>query len=115
TASSVTLGWTASADDVGVTGYLVFRGGTQVGTPTGTSFTDTGLAPGTTYVYTAQARDAAGNTSAASAALSVTTSAGSSVTVYYKPGYPAPYIHYRPAGGTWNTPPGVAMATAEVS
>jgi len=115
TSNSVTLSWTASSDDVGVTGYLVFRGGTQVGTPTATSFTDTGLTAGTGYSYTVKAKDAAGNVSAASAALSVTTSAGSSVTVYYKPGFPAPYIHYRPAGGTWTTPPGVPMSTAEVS
>jgi chitodextrinase len=115
TPSSVTLSWTASTDNVGVTGYLIYRGGTQVGTSTTTSYTDSGLAASTTYSYTVRARDAAGNTSAASAALSVTTSAGNSVTVYYKKGFSTPYIHYRPAGGTWTTPPGVAMPNAEVA
>ncbi len=49
-----------------MTGYLIFRGGTQVGTSTSTSYTDTGLASSTAYSYTVKARDAAGNTSAAS-------------------------------------------------
>ncbi|KFE62306.1 carbohydrate binding domain-containing protein [Hyalangium minutum] len=115
TPNSVTLSWTASTDDFGVTGYLIFRGSTQVGTSTSTSFTDNGLASSTTYSYTVKARDAAGNTSAASTALSVTTSSGSSVTVYYKKGFTTPYIHYRPAGGTWTTAPGVLMPDAEVA
>ncbi|MGW2395228.1 glycoside hydrolase family 6 protein [Kitasatospora sp. NPDC001664] len=76
TSSSVTLGWTASTDDVGVTGYQVFRGGVQVGTSTSTSYTDSGLSASTAYAYTVKARDAAGNVSAASAALTVTTQAG---------------------------------------
>jgi chitodextrinase len=115
TPNSVSLSWTASTDNTGVTGYLIFRGSTQVGTSTSTSYTDTGLAASTTYSYTVRARDAAGNTSAATAALSVTTSAGNSITVYYKKGFATPYIHFRPAGGTWTATPGVAMANAEVA
>ncbi|MFD0670978.1 DUF4832 domain-containing protein [Cohnella sp. GCM10027633] len=80
TTNSISLTWSASTDNVGVTGYTVFRGATQVGTPTGTSFTDTGLSAGTAYSYTVKARDAAGNLSAASSALSVTTSAASDTT-----------------------------------
>ncbi|MEU2782601.1 glycoside hydrolase family 6 protein [Streptomyces sp. NPDC007110] len=77
TASSVSLAWTAATDDVGVTGYDVYRDGTRVGSPsTGTTYTDTGLSAATAYSYTVRARDAAGNVSAASAALSVTTEAG---------------------------------------
>ncbi|GAB7193248.1 hypothetical protein NUM3379_39570 [Kineococcus sp. NUM-3379] len=76
TSSSVSLAWTASSDAVGVTGYDVYRGTTRVGTATGTSFTDTGLAASTAYSYTVRARDAAGNVSAASAPVSVTTGAG---------------------------------------
>ncbi|MFB9327686.1 family 14 glycosylhydrolase [Paenibacillus aurantiacus] len=38
-----------------------------------------------------------------------------SVTVYYKKGFATPYMHYRPAGGTWTTAPGVAMANSDVS
>ncbi len=73
TSTSVSLSWTASTDNVGVTGYSVYRGTTLAGSNTATSFTDTGLTPNTSYSYTVTARDAAGNVSAASAALSVTT------------------------------------------
>ncbi|MFC5004626.1 fibronectin type III domain-containing protein [Dactylosporangium cerinum] len=75
TSSSVSLTWTASTDNVGVTGYRVLRGGTQVGTTTSTSYTDSGLTASTAYTYTVQAYDAAGNTSVASSPLTVTTNA----------------------------------------
>ncbi|SEN14635.1 glycosyl hydrolase family 18 protein [Lihuaxuella thermophila] len=76
TASSISLTWTASTDNVGVTGYDVFRGTQKVGSSTATSYTDTGLTPDTSYTYTVKARDAAGNVSAASNALTVKTKAG---------------------------------------
>ncbi len=80
TSTSVSLSWTASTDNVGVTGYQVFRNGTQVGTPVTTTFTDTGLTASTTYAYTVKARDAAGNVSAASTAVSATTTAAGDTT-----------------------------------
>jgi chitodextrinase len=80
TTSSIALSWAASTDNVGVTGYLVLRNGAQVGTPSGTSYTDTGLAAGTTYSYSVKAKDAAGNVSGASATVNGTTSSGT-VTV----------------------------------
>jgi len=67
------LSWSASTDNVGVTGYIVRRNGTQVATPAATSFADTGLSAATTYSYTVAARDAAGNVSPDSASVSVTT------------------------------------------
>lgn len=73
TTTTVPLTWTAATDDVGVTGYDVYRGTTRVATTTATSYTDTGLAPATAYTYTVRARDAVGNVSAASAAVSATT------------------------------------------
>ncbi|MNB73583.1 Alpha-amylase precursor [compost metagenome] len=117
TSSSVTLAWTAATDNVGVTGYNIYRDGVLVGTATGLSYTDSGLTGSTLYKYTVKAKDAAGNLSPASNEVSVTTDVetGNSVTVYYKPGYSTPYIHYRPEGGTWTTAPGVAMTAAEVS
>src|SRR6185312_246184 len=50
----------------GVAGYTVYRNGTAVGTPTTTSFADTGLTAGTTYSYTVDAVDTSNNRSAQS-------------------------------------------------
>jgi chitodextrinase len=61
--SSIALAWTASTDNVGVAGYKILRGGTQITTTTATSFTDTGLSPGTAYSYQVIAYDAANLTS----------------------------------------------------
>jgi chitinase len=79
TASSVSLSWTASTDNVGVTGYTVTYGATTLNV-TGTSTTVTGLAANTSYTFTVRAKDAAGNTSGASNALAVTTSASTDTT-----------------------------------
>jgi polygalacturonase len=74
TASSVALRWTASTDDVGVVVYQIYAGPTLKATAVGsTSAALSGLAAGTTYSLTVKALDAAGNASAASAPLSVTT------------------------------------------
>jgi glycosidase len=77
TGTSVVLSWQPSTDDRGVTGYQVTRtGGTKgsmVTDVTSTVFSDTGLEASTAYTYTVRAADAAGNTSAASAAARVTT------------------------------------------
>jgi len=66
TPRQVKVTWTASTDNVGVTGYKVYRNGSQVGTSTTTSYTDTGLQQNTTYSYTVSAYDAAANNSAPS-------------------------------------------------
>ena len=76
--SQINLLWTASTDNVGVTGYNVYRGGTKIGTSASTSYLDNGLSPSTSYTYTVSAFDAAGNTSAQSAGASATTLASSS-------------------------------------
>ncbi|MFA6961193.1 MAG: fibronectin type III domain-containing protein [Opitutaceae bacterium] len=70
-----TLTWSASTDNVGVTGYDIFKNGVQIGTAATLNYAVTGLAPLTGYSMTVKARDAAGNVSADSAALSVTTTA----------------------------------------
>ena len=67
----IDLTWSPSSDDVGVTGYVVRRNGVAVGAPTGTGFSDTGLAVETLYTYTVSARDAAGNESAPSSSVSL--------------------------------------------
>jgi len=92
TDSSVSLSWTASTDNVGVTAYDVYAGSTLVktvtGSPPATSTTVTGLTASTAYTFTVKARDAAGNTSAASNAVTVTTNApppgGGSVKGQYR-------------------------------
>jgi chitodextrinase len=73
TINSFTLTWTASTDNVGVTGYEIFRGAVSLGTVNALSVNVTGLAPNTAYAMTVRARDAAGKWSAQSAALSVKT------------------------------------------
>src|SRR5262249_12053335 len=88
--TQVNLSWSTSTDNVGVTGYKVFRNGTQVGNATNTSYQDTGLSGGATYGYTVAAYDAAGNTSAQSSSVSVTT--------------PAPATDSQPPGVTINSP-----------
>jgi chitodextrinase len=70
-ASQINLSWTAATDNVGVTGYNVYRGGIQIATLGAvTTFQDTGLAASTTYSYTVRAFDAAGNVSAPSSSAS---------------------------------------------
>ena len=77
--SQVHLSWTARAGDVDVAGYLVERqdqGSTsfeQVGTSTGTSYNDTGLAAGSSYRYRIRAMNAAGNLSEYSGVASAAT------------------------------------------
>ena len=74
TATSFTLNWTASTDNVAVASYDVFRDGVLVGNTATTSLSITGLTQGTNYSMTVKAKDAAGNVSAASTPLGVVTS-----------------------------------------
>jgi hypothetical protein len=76
--SQIDLSWKASSDSVGVKGYKVYRGSTQVATVSGTSFSNTGLSANTKYTYTVAAYDAAGNTSSKSSSASATTTSSSS-------------------------------------
>ena len=91
--SQINLSWTASTDNVGVTGYRVYRGGIQIATPTGTSYSNTGLSPSTTYSYTVAAVDGTGNVSAQSTSASATTQAA-------------------PPPGSWTPPIGIPLPPA---
>ena len=75
--NEVDLAWTASVDNVGVAGYQVIRNGAAAGTVSGTtlSLADTGVSPNTSYTYSVKAYDAAGNYSAPSNTIQVTTPA----------------------------------------
>ncbi|WP_459209391.1 CUB domain-containing protein [Aquimarina rhabdastrellae] len=76
TETTVGLSWTASTDNVGVTGYDVYQGATLIGTVTGTSANVNELAENTSYTFRIKAKDAAGNTSAFSNTVSATTQGG---------------------------------------
>lgn len=71
--SQINLSWTASTDNVGVTGYRIFRGGTEIATTANISYSNTGLQANTTYTYRVSAYDAAGNQSSQSSQASATT------------------------------------------
>ena len=73
TATTTNLTWTASTDNVGVTGYDVYRGVTLIATVATTSYAVTGLTASTAYTFSVYARDAAGNVSASSNVVNVTT------------------------------------------
>lgn len=79
TSSSVNLSWNASTDNAGgsgIAGYDVYRNGTLVGSPAGTSYSSTGLVASTAYNFRVRARDNAGNASAQGAQITATTSGG---------------------------------------
>jgi hypothetical protein len=81
TNSSVSLSWSASTDNIGVTGYEVYRNGTLLSTFTTTSVAVNGLNAGTAYSFYIKAKDAFGNRSAASNTVNITTTGtASSIT-----------------------------------
>ena len=89
TDTRINLSWTASTDNVGVTGYMVERctgaacsNFAQIATPTGTTFNDTGLTASTSHSYRVRAADAAANLSSYSSTGTASTAAGPiSVTI----------------------------------
>jgi chitodextrinase len=90
-AQEIDLGWQPSSDNVGVTGYDIYRNGTKIASTTGTTYADSSVRQGRTYKYRVDAYDAAGNISATTAPLSVTypdTTAPSAPTnLKLTPGY----------------------------
>lgn len=80
TSTSITLSWTASTDNVAVTGYDVYANSVLKTTVSGTNATITGLTASTAYSIYVKAKDAAGNTSASSNTISVTTNSNGTGT-----------------------------------
>ncbi|RTY73517.1 endonuclease [Flavobacterium sp. LS1R10] len=80
TSNSVSLNWTASSDNSGVTGYNVYMNSALKTTTTGTTTTITGLTASTAYSFFVKAKDAAGNISGPSNTVNVTTAAASGST-----------------------------------
>lgn len=119
TGSGFMLAWTASTDNVGVTGYEVFRNGISLGTTATTSFSITGLSCGTNSAMTVRTRDAVGNWSATGNILYVSTTplpyAGTiSGTTTICAGATTPLISNGLAGGTWSSS-NTAVATVNAS
>ncbi|SHF11059.1 glycoside hydrolase family 18 chitinase [Streptoalloteichus hindustanus] len=73
TSDSVSLSWTASTDNVGVTLYEIVRNGAKTGVSKGTEYRESGLTPDTEYSYQVRALDARGNQSALSTAVTART------------------------------------------
>ena len=63
TGTSITLGWSASSDNVAVAGYGLYRNGASVGSTAAGSYTFSGLTCATSYTLAADAYDGAGNRS----------------------------------------------------
>jgi hypothetical protein len=87
-ATSATLTWTASTDDVTVGGYDIFQsnGTTKISTTTNNTYTVTGLTPGTPYVFKVQAFDTASPTPNRSAQVSFSGTTISDTQAPSKPG-----------------------------
>ncbi|WP_281231383.1 M4 family metallopeptidase [Flavobacterium gelatinilyticum] len=77
TGTTTNLAWTASTDNVAVTGYDIYQGTVLKGSSTTTSYTVTGLTASTAYTFSVKAKDAAGNVSASSNMVNVTTTTAS--------------------------------------
>jgi PKD repeat protein len=104
--TKVDLAWGASTDNVGVTGYEIFRDGSTTPLaspgPTAVSYQDTGLSPNTTYSYTIWARDAATNTSHLVGPRSATTGGAGTTTVVLNPVADA-YVNSASPGTNYGT------------
>src|SRR5436309_2603012 len=72
---SVGLSWSASTDNVGVTGYTIYRNGASLATVGGAvlGYADATVSSATAYTYSLDAFDAAGNHSPQSSPVSITT------------------------------------------
>ena len=84
---TVILTWTGSSDNVGVVGYTIYRNGMSIATASSSNltFTDTATLPNTEYTYGVDAYDQAGNHSAVSAPLLVTTPAKVGSLIFFLP------------------------------
>ncbi|MBI3774383.1 MAG: hypothetical protein HY273_02315 [Gammaproteobacteria bacterium] len=81
-ASQINLAWNASTDNVGVTGYRIYRNGSLIMSTAATSYSNTGLTAATNYSYTVAAYDAANNVSNQTSAVQAMTLAGSGKKSY---------------------------------
>ncbi|NDB60014.1 hypothetical protein EB001_16425, partial [bacterium] len=90
--TSVTISWTPSTDNVGISGYKIYRNNVQMAVVTsGNSYTDSGLTAGSTYLYQVSAVDTSGNISNLSNPITITTT-GQSATSFGTTQIPLPHV-----------------------
>lgn len=110
--TTVDLTWTASTDNVGVTGYDIFSGASvlkSVGNVTSTQLT--GLTASTAYTLTVKAKDAAGNSSVASNSITFTTLAAVTLRNPENPANTVAGLDYNLYNGTWDLLPDFSALT----
>lgn len=98
-ATRLSFAWSASHDNVGVSGYRVSRDGTPLGTTSTTTFSDSGLAASATYAYRVVAFDSAGNVSPPSALFEATTTNGKNLSLARRIGFEVAAWHWGYGGG----------------
>ncbi|QKX06886.1 S8 family serine peptidase [Aquimarina sp. TRL1] len=113
TKTSVSLSWTASTDNVGVTGYEIYQDDVVVATVAATSETINGLTANTTYRFKVRAKDAAGNYSAFSNIISVKTLEGTGGDCQKVTGVTATDIKDVSATINWNVADGTTTYIVE--
>jgi len=103
TQTSADLSWTASTDNVGVTGYDIYVDGSLDGSTANTTYSVTGLTAATSYTMSVRAKDAAGNESAEATTNVTTQSAGMScsatVSAPYSEGFESGFGSWTNVGG----------------
>ncbi len=105
-ATEIDLKWNAAADNVGVTGYDVFRNGALLASlQLQESYADTSALPGTSYSYQVRARDAAGNISGLSTPAVVATPSSGSL---FQDGFESGNL------SKWSTVNGLVVQNAQV-
>ncbi|MBA2383792.1 MAG: fibronectin type III domain-containing protein, partial [Actinobacteria bacterium] len=67
----IRVAWSAAADNVGATGYRIYRNSLLLASTSSLAYVDYGVVKKTTYTYSVRAVDAAGNLGASSAVISV--------------------------------------------
>ena len=80
--TEVDLSWSPSTDTSDVAGYKIVRSGVQIGTSSSTSYNDLSAQAATTYTYVVKAYDGAGNESAQSNSVTITTPAPPSTLLF---------------------------------
>ncbi len=95
--SQINLSWTASTSRIGLANYVLQRcqgagcaNFAQIATPTATTYTDTGVLPGTSYSYQVEAIDIEGNLSPFSNTASATTPLPATAITYVQGAYSTP-------------------------